>query len=89
LLELSTYSKLSFSLRLTDGTVIETVAEAAKYFSGLTVEQRARNPWKIAIRMLDVALKEPTYLKAATMSLQTAFVLEGLLASPLYAADEP
>jgi hypothetical protein len=32
--------------------------------------------------MLNNALKEPTYLRTATMSLQTALVLEGRLASP-------
>ena len=32
--------------------------------------------------MLNNALKEPTYLKTATMSLQTALILDGILASP-------
>jgi hypothetical protein len=31
--------------------------------------------------MLNIALKEPTYLRAATMSLQTALILEGTLAT--------
>jgi hypothetical protein len=38
--------------------------------------------------MLNNALKEPVYLKAATMSLQTAFVLEGILVSP-HPLDRP
>ena len=34
-------------------------------------------------RMLNNALDQPTYLKTATMSLQTALLMEGLLPSPL------
>jgi len=54
----------------------------AFWFAGLTLEQRDKGHWMIAIRMLNNALKEPNYLKTATMSLQTAFILEGILASP-------
>ncbi len=79
---LSNNSRLSFPLTLTDGTVMATVGEAAVYFAGLTPEQRDTGHWTIAIRMLNNALKEPTYLRTATMSLQTALVLEGMLASP-------
>ncbi len=79
---LSNNSRLSFPLTLTDGTVIATVGEAATFFSRLPLEQRDTSHWTIAIRMLNNALKEPTYLKTATMSLQTALILEGLLASP-------
>ena len=79
---LSNNSRLSFPLTLTDGTVMTTVGEAAVYFAGLTPEQRDTGHWTIAIRMLNNALKEPTYLRTATMSLQTALVLEGILASP-------
>ena len=79
---LSNNSRLSFPLTLTDGTVMTTVGEVANFFAGLTLEQRDKSHWMIAIRMLNNALKEPTYLKTATMSLQTAFILEGILASP-------
>jgi hypothetical protein len=79
---LSNNSHLSFPLTLTDGTVIATVGEAATFFARLPLEQRDKSHWTIAIRMLNNALKEPTYLKTATMSLQTALVLEGMLASP-------
>ena len=79
---LSNNSRLSFPLALTDGTVIVTVGEAAIFFAGLPPEQRDKAHWTIAIRMLNNALKEPTYLKTATMSLQTALILEGLLVSP-------
>jgi hypothetical protein len=67
---------------LTDGTVIATVGEAAVFFARLPLEQRDKSHWTIAIRMLNNALKEPTYLKTATMSLQTALVLEGMFAAP-------
>ena len=79
---LSNSSRLSFPLTLTDGTVIATVGEAATFFARLPLEQRDKSHWTIAIRMLNNALKEPTYLKTATMSLQTALILEGMLASP-------
>jgi hypothetical protein len=79
---LSNGSRLSFPLTLTDGTVIATVGEAAAWFADLSLEQRDKGHWTIAIRMLNKALKEPTYLKTATMSLQTALILDGILASP-------
>jgi hypothetical protein len=79
---LSNNSRLSFPLGLTDGTVMATVGEAAAFFARLPLEQRDKSHWTIAIRMLNNALKEPTYLKTATMSLQTALILEGMLASP-------
>ena len=79
---LSNNSRLSFPLTLTDGTVMTTVGEVANFFAGLTLEQRDKSHWMIAIRMLNNALKEPTYLRTATMSLQTALVLDDMLASP-------
>ncbi len=79
---LSNNSRLAFPLTRTDGTVMTTVGEAATFFAGLTLEQRDKGHWTIAIRMLNNALKEPTYLRTATLSLQTALVLEGMLASP-------
>jgi hypothetical protein len=80
--ELSNKSPLSFALTLTDGSTIATVGDAADYFANLTLVQREKNHWRVAIQMLNNALKEPAYLKTATLSLQTAFVLEGILASP-------
>ena len=75
-------SPLSFPLTLTDGKIVATVGDAAICSSSLTAEQREMNYWQIAILMLNHALREPNYLKAATLSLQTAFVLEGTVASP-------
>jgi hypothetical protein len=86
--ELGNRSPLSFPLALVDGSIIETVGDAAACFSRLTPDQREKGHWIVAIRMLNNALKEPVYLKAATMSLQTAFVLEGILVSP-HPLDRP
>ncbi len=70
---------LSFSLRLIDGRIIASLADATTLLAGLTEQQRASGHWRIAARMLDIATKEPSYLKAATMSLQSALLLQGLL----------
>lgn len=76
-------SPLAFPLTLKNGQVIETVGDAASYFSTLSNDQREQNYWKVAVRMLNNALDQPTYLKTATMSLQTALLMEGILEGPL------
>jgi hypothetical protein len=58
------------------------IGDAANYIGKLSEEQRARHHWIVAIRMLDHALREPRYLKAATISFQNALVLDGVLAGP-------
>ena len=80
---LTIVSPLPFLLTLESGQVIDTVGDAASYFGTLTEEKREHGRWQIAVRMLNHALDQPTYLKTATMSLQTALLMEGLLASPL------
>jgi hypothetical protein len=80
---LTSVSPLAFPLTLKSGQVIETVGDAASYFGTLTEEKRGQGHWQIAVKMLNHALDQPTYLKTATISLQTALVLEGVLASPL------
>ena len=80
---LTIVSPLAFPLTLKSGHVIETVGDAASYFGTLTEEKRGHGHWQIAVKMLAHALDEPAYLKTATMSLQTALLMEGLLASPL------
>ena len=85
---LTIVSPLAFPLTLKSGEVIETVGDAASYFGTLTEEKREHGHWQIAVRMLNHALDQPAYLKTATMSLQTALVLDGLLASPLAAGGE-
>jgi len=79
---LTNSSPLPFPLALVDGTIIETVGEAATFLAGLSRDRREEGHWTIAIRMLNIALKEPTYLKAATMSLRTASVVEGRIVAP-------
>ena len=79
---LSNSSQLSFPLALFDGTEIATVGEAVAFFASLSRDQRKEGHWTIAIRTLNNALKQPTYLKIATMSLQNAFALEGTLVAP-------
>lgn len=84
--DLNEKSALSFPLKLVDGTTIDTVGAAAGYLSALSEEQRGQGHWTIAIRMLNHALKEPAYLRAATLSLQTALLLAGVLLDPSPAA---
>ena len=77
---LTIVSPLAFPLTLKSGQVIETDGDAASYFATLTEEKRRHSHWQVAVRMLNNALDQP---KTATMSLQTALLMEGLLASPL------
>ena len=79
---LSNTSRLSFPLTLTDGTVIATVGEAATFFARPPLSSATESHWTIAIRMLNNALKEPTYLKTATMSLQTALFWRAACSPP-------
>jgi hypothetical protein len=81
LLEVNNATPLAFTLELRGGRSIATVGEAADYFAGLTQDQREASHWKVAIRMLNHGIKEPSYLRAAAMSLQTALLLDGLLDS--------
>jgi hypothetical protein len=80
-LEVNNATPLAFTLELADGTSLAKVGEAADYLANLTPEQREASHWKVAIRMLNNAIKEPTYLRVATMSLQTALLLDGTLSS--------
>ena len=80
---LTNNSTISFPLMLKGGQTIRTVGDAADYVSSLSAEQRARNYWNVAIKMLKHAIDESQYLTAATMSLQTALLMDGLLESPL------
>ena len=80
--EFSTISPLSFPLPLVDGTTVAMIGDAANYVGKLSEEQRERFHWVVAIRMLDHALREPRYLKTATISFQTALAMDGVLAAP-------
>jgi hypothetical protein len=81
LLEVNNATPLAFTLEVRGGRSIASVGEAADYFAGLSQDQREASHWKVAIRMLNNAIKEPSYLRTATMSLQTALLLDGILDS--------
>jgi hypothetical protein len=85
---LTIVSPLAFPLTLESGQIIEPVGDAASYFGTLSEEKCGHSHGQIAVRMLNHVLDQPTYLKTATMSLQTALLMEGLLASPLAAGGD-
>jgi hypothetical protein len=72
-------SALTFPIALANGQSVATVGDAVKLFETLTLVQRDANHWRIAIRMMDHAIREASYLKTATLSLQTALAMDGLL----------
>ena len=73
-------SALPIPLVLIDGkTTLATVGDAGAYLSRLSPEQLEKHHWKVAIKLLDSTLKEPRYLYAANVTLQTALILDGLL----------
>ena len=80
--ELERHSALSFPITLADGRTISEIGDVADLFETLTEAQRSSSHWSIAIRMLDHALHEQAYLKTATLSLQTALAMDGLLPPP-------
>ena len=75
-------SALSFPITLADGRTVSEIGDVADLFDTLTDAQRASSHWSIAVRMLDHALHEQAYLKTATLSLQTALAMDGLLPPP-------
>ena len=74
---LTRQTPLPFNIELVDGTVVATVGDFEKHVAGLSPARREQGHWSIAIRMMGIAFKEPAYLKAATLSFQTALVLDG------------
>ncbi|QPF81803.1 hypothetical protein IC762_18530 [Bradyrhizobium genosp. L] len=79
MLELEKRSPLAFPIALKDGRRLETVGDAADYLSRLNVEQRERFYWRNAIMMFNNAMREPNYLKIATMNLRSALVYDRLV----------
>ena len=71
-------SALPIPLVLIDGKTLATIGDAGAYLSRLSAEQLEKHHWKVAIKLLDSALKEPRYLYAANVTLQTALILDGL-----------
>ena len=77
--ELEKRSPLAFPIVLKDGRMLETVGDAADYLSKLSLDQRERSHWKTAIMMFNNAMREPRYLKIATMNLRSALVYDRLV----------
>ena len=71
-------SALPIPLVLIDGKTLATIGDAGAYLSRLSPEQLEKHHWKVAIKLLDSALKEPRYLYAANVTLQTALILDGV-----------
>ena len=71
-------SALPIPLVLINGKTLATIGDAGAYLSRLSSEQLERHHWKVAIKLLDSALKEPRYLYAANVTLQTALILDGV-----------
>nr|WP_249159508.1 hypothetical protein [Bradyrhizobium tropiciagri] len=62
-----------------DGRTLATVGDAADYLSRLNVDQRERSYWKTAIMMFNNAMREPRYLRIATINLRSALVYDRLV----------
>jgi hypothetical protein len=73
---------LPFALELKDGERLTVVGDAIACFMHLSQTQQEAHYWRRAIRMFDTAAQEPTYLRTATICLQTALLMEFLLAEP-------
>ena len=79
MLELEKRSPLAFPIALKDGRTLATVGDAADYLSTLNIDQRERGYWKTAIMMFNNAMREPSYLRIATMNLRSALVYDRLV----------
>jgi hypothetical protein len=73
---------LSFPLLLKDGTRLAVVGDAIIYFNRLSEERRRIHYWQRAILTFNAAAKELAYLRTATICLETALLMDQLLADP-------
>jgi hypothetical protein len=78
---LNSTTPLAFELMGKTG-VVATFGDAVRVFGDLTPDQHEQHCWNVAIQTLNSAIKEPRYLAAATISLQTALNLSGMLVEP-------
>ena len=76
--KLTTDTPLTFELVCKDGT-LRTLGDVMRVLGDLTPEQRDTFYWTNAIHMLNTAIREPHYIKAATITVQTALALSGML----------
>jgi hypothetical protein len=81
LVQLISNTPLAFELACKD-VVLATLGDAVRLCAELTPEQRETYWWRVAIHTLNSAVKEPKYITAATVTLQTALNLSGMLAEP-------
>ena len=81
-MQLTLVTPLPFPLELKDGVRLTLVGDAVGYFTRLSEEQQQTHYWQRAIWMFNTAAKQPTYLGTATISLQTALLMDQLLADP-------
>jgi hypothetical protein len=72
---------LAFELVCKEKT-LATMEDAMRLIAELTPEQRTQYWWKVAMVSINSAVREPTFIKTATINLQTALNLNGLLAEP-------
>ena len=56
-----------------------TVGDAETYFRNLNAEQHQKSHWDTAVRMFAIAMREPAYLRGATLSLENALALDRLI----------
>jgi hypothetical protein len=63
-------------------TTLATIGDALRLFGALTPQERDAYYWNAAMHMLNNAIKEPRYMATATITLQTALNLSGMLAQP-------
>ena len=71
---------LPFEIELVSGLKVTCVGEAQYHLLRFEYESLPKSHWMLAMRMFRKAVHEPEFLKLATMSLETAFALEGVLA---------
>ena len=69
-MDITNRTAMPFAFALMDGQTLRSVGEASAFFSALSHDHRDRPHWRVAIRMFAHTMKEPAYLKAATMSHQ-------------------
>ena len=79
---LTLITPLPFPLELKGGTRLTLVGDVVVYLTRLSDTQQEAHYWKLAIRMFNIAVSEPTYLRTATMCFQTALLMDQLLADP-------
>jgi hypothetical protein len=79
--QLSRDTPLAFKLVCND-IRLYTVRDAVRLVAELTPEQRETYWWKNVSHALNSATKEPQYVKVATLTLQAALTLSGMLAQP-------